>query len=781
MSRADKAVDKKVLGVEGELEQNKSILTSILAPLVLADTLKNAAISKDIKVKEAFDKSVENYPESVFKNQVEGIDVVTSYGPNFSAKNPSTAAAMGLAVDVLDPISLAATAAKLPITAARLTQKTANSVANKMVDTWVKQQSKKKTIDNVEEISKLIKNSGYRGKLSNPENLREVVNKDRKEIGSELAKLLQDAKLREAPLINREDIKKRLLSKAESKNASRAEGKSIDIDKLSKSIDERLKPYQEKIVKVVPNIKKPKSLSYDGPPPLPEGEVKNKISNLTKELESVKTRDKELAKQAAKRKSAEEAFDAKNLEQQMLDSVTLGDAAPPPIPKVIDVPPPVPKEAVGGRNIEEVLKELSEAKLTKENMSKTNKAVFGKISKDAQNYLDQIMSAKPTKAKVKEPYIGPVDEAWELKKSLRKQLRDAEQEAKLTGLTDKAREIRELVYAVDDDIAKSLSQVNFPEGNAADLYKGLNYDFEMQSKLLDIATDATVKDFKQGGGGVVPGLVGGVGGYVASKAAGASTPAAAAIGYAANRATQKLAGGKGTAMLAKAGDVMSQPLPASIATQAAFEGLEEFGPQPPVEIPYDVYQNAGRTFQSVGEPEEIPYEQVADQLGQPEPTEVNFGSGVNMGQPGIVDETSNILAPQQNVEQKIQNTLNPQPMTFNPYINEEVLNTPLPRDSQRLMDNPTVLKAKLSQAAPDYLPILEDMLQNDPEGIKKAGPMISKMAPSIFERDDYDTFDGKIFDPMMQQKFLVDLKRDEGIDSIQKAKLALKVRRGEPI
>jgi len=133
------------------------------------------------------------------------------------------------------------------------------------------------------------------------------------------------------------------------------------------------------------------------------------------------------------------------------------------------------------------------------------------------------------------------------------------------------------------------------------------------------------------------------------------------------------------------------------------------------------------------------------------------------------------------IESKIDNTLAPQPMTFNPYVNEEILNTPLPRDTERLLMNPTVLKAKLSQAAPQHLPMLEDMLQNDQEGLRKAGPMIAQLVPSMFERDEYGAFDGKIVDPMMQQKFMVDLKRDEGLSSIEKAKLGMKLRRGEPI
>lgn len=161
------------------------------------------------------------------------------------------------------------------------------------------------------------------------------------------------------------------------------------------------------------------------------------------------------------------------------------------------------------------------------------------------------------------------------------------------------------------------------------------------------------------------------------------------------------------------------------------------------------------------------FEPVLENAQEIQPTEINWGSGVNMGEKDAV--------------QKVIDTLNPKPLTFNPYVNEEILNTPLPRDTERLLMNPMVLKSKLSQAAPQHLPMLEDMLQNDQEGLRKAAPMIAQLVPSMFERDDYNSFDGKIVDPQMQQKFMADLKRDEGLSAIDKAKIAIKIRRGEPV
>jgi hypothetical protein len=55
------------------------------------------------------------------------------------------------------------------------------------------------------------------------------------------------------------------------------------------------------------------------------------------------------------------------------------------------------------------------------------------------------------------------------------------------------------------------------------------------------------------------------------------------------------------------------------------------------------------------------------------------------------------------------------------------------------------------------------------------------MFPALFEKDKYGTFDGKILDPVMQQKFLMDLSEDEGMDAIEKSELAMRVQRGESI
>lgn len=113
-----------------------------------------------------------------------------------------------------------------------------------------------------------------------------------------------------------------------------------------------------------------------------------------------------------------------------------------------------------------------------------------------------------------------------------------------------------------------------------------------------------------------------------------------------------------------------------------------------------------------------------------------------------------------------------------PQIEDEVLDTKLPRDSEKLINNPEVLKEKVKLYSPQAYQAVDDMLRNDPEGIKQALPKVSAMAPAAFERDTYNAVDGKIQD---LPKFFTDLKHDEGLNSIEKAILAKKAYRGEKI
>lgn len=143
------------------------------------------------------------------------------------------------------------------------------------------------------------------------------------------------------------------------------------------------------------------------------------------------------------------------------------------------------------------------------------------------------------------------------------------------------------------------------------------------------------------------------------------------------------------------------------------------------------------------------------------------------------DEVVDIMAPQ-NMEEEVY--IPRSEMWQRPeMINEELLNTPLPRNSQRLMENPNVLVAKARQADPRAGEIVQDMLFNDPEGLIKNGGKVAGMFPHLFERDEYNSFDGKIEDPEMRVKFLKDLSADSSMSSIEKAKLANKLHRNQSI
>jgi hypothetical protein len=139
------------------------------------------------------------------------------------------------------------------------------------------------------------------------------------------------------------------------------------------------------------------------------------------------------------------------------------------------------------------------------------------------------------------------------------------------------------------------------------------------------------------------------------------------------------------------------------------------------------------------------------------------------------------MQPEQGYVSYADEVLNAQPLQLNPYISDQVLNTPLPRDSKRILANPEVLRAKMGQAAPDKLPMVEDMLRNDPELLADGLAKIAGLVPSLFEKDKYGSFDGMIKNPEMQQKFLNDLRSDEGLSSIEKANMSMKLFRGQRI
>lgn len=946
-----------------------SAIKQLFAPLVLADTLKNAAVSKDKKIKDAFKESTENYPESVFEKNYESIDAIESHAPEFVAENPNIAAALGVTADILDPVSyltLKGMGKAAPVLA-RGTMGVGDNIANSGTKKWVQKLTKKKGMADVPKITEYIKKNDLRGKLTQPEKVLETL-RGKEELvlegpkglevasskkisegtldktGQRIKQTLRMADHNGAPKVNRGEIFESLVRSKKTQNADDTVAKTVDVEAYGDRLKSILKPYETKrAIFPAKEVKKPDTM------PLLEDDLSGAMSKLQAEAEKSKIlklnvdeqakvrkaaesqakkdadalaktkekavqsdkeaaeklrnspkieaekelaeRQKTIAAQKAEREKAEkltskenekiaktnqsveeqilsllaqkkmktsrpkpmdelpipktqkglppipakEILDikkhnkkAKAVNQQYLDMDEIPAPkkieemiaelqgkklapkevdVPPPMteemfppvndrvlpevpPKIetseilakqapdVDVPPPMPLEGV--RPVEEILAEIQDLKNSRANLGKTN----AKIAKENQSKMSQYQTekklAQPQVMEVTTPRMSELERLWELKFSLRKQLRDADYDKSITDLTDHKQMLMNTLHKVEDAIQKSADTVNLPQGRAGDVYRFDNDDYSTQKMFEELLVDETLANWKSGGkrkGGAIPAITAAGGAALAAKTAGGSIPLSALAGGVAGETARRGFFASIPELQAKFGDKLSKPLPAHLATQATIEAAE---------IPFE-YQREGverEGFDAPNQDENFDPMKVNIKKSSPELQRLLNKQGRNPGSvveiPGA-DEATDIMGPEGSVEQKMEETLNPQRPLFDPYINDELLNTPLPRDSKRLLQNKEVLRAKVQQLAPDKLPLLEDMMTNDPESMAENGGKIAMMFPAIFEKDKYGMFDGKIVDPMMQEKFLLDLSEDESMSSIEKAGVAMKVRRGQSI
>ena len=87
----------------------------------------------------------------------------------------------------------------------------------------------------------------------------------------------------------------------------------------------------------------------------------------------------------------------------------------------------------------------------------------------------------------------------------------------------------------------------------------------------------------------------------------------------------------------------------------------------------------------------------------------------------------------------------------------------IPRNSDQILANKDVVLAKIAQMSndPAMTEMFADALNKHPEKLKKVLPALILKFPDLFEPDDYNRVDGKIFDPMMKQKALNDLQTNK--------------------
>ena len=95
-------------------------------------------------------------------------------------------------------------------------------------------------------------------------------------------------------------------------------------------------------------------------------------------------------------------------------------------------------------------------------------------------------------------------------------------------------------------------------------------------------------------------------------------------------------------------------------------------------------------------------------------------------------------------------------------IPEALIETRIPRSSDAILQNKNVILAKVAQEMPQIFDHVVELIENRPEDMEEIVPLLTKMAPSMFEQDKYGRFNGKITDPNNAQRAIKDtLKRDD--------------------
>lgn len=110
-----------------------------------------------------------------------------------------------------------------------------------------------------------------------------------------------------------------------------------------------------------------------------------------------------------------------------------------------------------------------------------------------------------------------------------------------------------------------------------------------------------------------------------------------------------------------------------------------------------------------------------------------------------------------------------------PNIPEELIRTPLPRDTQSLMQKKNFVLAKIAQMAPEMLESVKDVYDNNPEMLQKIAPVIAQKMPHLFQMDPYNRFDGRIFSEADKAKAIKDTLGDDRLSTIEQAKIITKL------
>lgn len=113
----------------------------------------------------------------------------------------------------------------------------------------------------------------------------------------------------------------------------------------------------------------------------------------------------------------------------------------------------------------------------------------------------------------------------------------------------------------------------------------------------------------------------------------------------------------------------------------------------------------------------------------------------------------------------------PMANTFKSPLPMQLVEYQIPRDSNQILQNKDVVIAKIAQMSnnPVMTDMFKDAIEKHPEKLSKVLPALVMQFPDLFESDDYNRVDGKIFDPTLKQKALKDIQNDRNMNIREKA------------
>lgn len=124
------------------------------------------------------------------------------------------------------------------------------------------------------------------------------------------------------------------------------------------------------------------------------------------------------------------------------------------------------------------------------------------------------------------------------------------------------------------------------------------------------------------------------------------------------------------------------------------------------------------------------------------------------------------------------------PQSISPAIRsipEEVVKTPLPRNGEELLQKKNLTLAKFAQQAPEAYEDVKYLMEEDPEAFLELIPQIAQKVPHLFQRDKYNSFNGRIIDPTMMQRAISDIHQNKQMNNFQKSEAIQRILNKEPL